>query len=113
MPNCTERMDQWAALFMKQMNKDDKKAAEKVLLAAEKFGSEGGAEDTSPEQTQPYIFCMQKILEKGSEWYQPEAQRIRKILTDEKKRKSIKPKKLKEMKARLNVLWSFAIPVPL
>ena len=83
------------------------------VFAAEKFGSDGGAEDTSAEQTKPYIFCMQKILEKGSEWYQPEAQRIRTILTDEKKRKSIKPKKLKEMKARLNVLWSFAIPVPL
>ena len=31
MPNCTERMDQWAALFMKQMEKDDLSAAEKVL----------------------------------------------------------------------------------
>lgn len=113
MPNCTERMDQWAALFMKQMQKDDKEAAEKVLLAAEKFAADGGAEDTSTEQTQSYIFCMQKILEKGAGWYQPEAQRLRDILSNEDKRKSIKDKKLKEMKARLNVIWSFAIPVPL
>lgn len=113
MPNCTERMDQWAALFMKQMEADDKEAAEKVLLAAKRFADDGGAEDTNPEQTKPYVFCMEKILEKGKDWYQPEAHRIRKILTDEKKTKSIAATKLKEMKARLNVLWSFAIPVPL
>jgi len=115
MPFCTERMDQFSALFMKQFQSNDLAAAKQVLQVAEKF-SETGSEDTSVFVAQIYVGLMKKILEKGVEegenWYRNEAYRLNKLLGDKEKVKSINSEKLTTMKARLNILWSFAIPLP-
>lgn len=115
MPFCTERMDQFSALFMKQFQSNDLSAAGQVLQVAEKF-SETGSEDTSVFVAKIYVGLMKKILEKGVEegenWYRNEAYRLNKLLGDKEKVKSINSEKLTTMKARLNILWSFAIPLP-
>jgi len=108
---CTERMDQFASLFMKQVKANDQDSAREVLKVAESF-AQTGSEDTSVFIAKIYVGLMKKILEKGEDWYRSEAYRLNKLLGDEKKVKSIDKEKLKGMKARLNILWSFAVPVP-
>ena len=118
MPECTERMDQFAAIFMKllkDMKKDDR--AHEVIDTVEKFIEDGGAQDTSVEIAKVYLLIMEKIYESfvktgnAEKWYKNEAHRIQKIFEDEGKMKSIKENKLKVMKTRLHVLYSFAKPV--
>ena len=113
MPHCTERMDQFAALFMKQIKANDKAAAMQVLDVAETF-SKTGSDDTSPKQAKVYVDLMKKILDKGEDWYRSEAYRISQVLSKEKEKekKSIPQEKLANLNARLNALWSFAVPLP-
>lgn len=99
----TEILDQYAALFMQQIKKNDKDSAKEVLAALTK--------DAVQPEKEVYKLIMNKMLEKGADWHTNEAWRIRKILDDKDKVKSINKDKLENMKARLNVLFSFGKPV--
>lgn len=116
MPHCTERLDQWAAVFMKSIldkRDDDVEAAADQL---ENFIEDGGSEDSPAEIAKIYFTIMEKVQESwlatGShtKWYKNEANRLQKIFEDEKKMKSINDSKKLEMKKRLNILYSFARP---
>jgi len=99
----TEILDQYAALFMQQIKKNDEESAKEVLIALTK--------DAVQPEKEVYKLIMNKMLEKGADWHTNEAWRIRKILDDTDKVKSINKDKLENMKARLNVLFSFGKPV--
>lgn len=119
MPQCTERLDQFAAVFMKTLANKKKNAeedAEAVLDQLDNFVEEGGTEDSPATTAKVYLQVMDKILESwimtgsSSKWFKAEAHRLQGIFEDEKTMKSISEKKQGEMKKRLNILYSFARP---
>ena len=116
MPECTERMDQFAAIFMNRLANKKEEQAEEVITGVEDLIENGGTDDTKPEIAKVYLQIMEKIIESWlstgstSKWYKSEAHRLQKIFEDEKKMKSIAEKKQIDMKRRLNILYSFAMP---
>lgn len=117
MPDATERLDQFAAIFMEMLKRKNDANAEEVMNALENFIESGGSNDSPAAIAGVYFKLMERIYEsylgnhqKNDVWYKQEAHRLNNILTDEKKLTSINAEKQKKMKTRLNILYSFAKP---
>lgn len=114
MDDCTERMDQYAAIFMNELLvKKNRDHAEEVMDSVEDFVEGGGSADSSAAIADVYHFVMEKIMSKGDTWYVNEAHRLKSILNDETKLKSITKQKHAQFRTRLNILYSFAQPMKL
>lgn len=101
LPGCIKSLDLLAIKFMKT-NKEDDIQRKKIIKEAEDEIQNLPGKDASAGKI--YKLIMEKILEKGDEFVNTEAERVKKLLTGK-----ISFDKKKELTTRINILQTFQL----